>query len=86
MDLINHQDINVLVFHNDQDINFIINVYSDNNQMAIQALCHDLAKQLSHYLFFFYFSFLLDLLHKDRVLWTSSGTTVIISHSLIMNG
>jgi len=68
MDLINHQDINVLVFHNDQDINFIINVYSDNNQMAIQALCHDLAKQLSHYLFFFYFSFLLDLLHKDRVL------------------
>ena len=30
-------------------------------------LCHDLAKQLSHYLYFFSFSFLLDLLHIRSV-------------------
>ena len=33
-------------------------------------LCHDLAKQLSHYLFLFSFYFLLDLLYKEEV-WES---------------
>jgi len=28
------------------------------------SLCHDLAKQPSHYLYFFFFYFILDLLHK----------------------
>jgi len=37
-DLINHHDINVIDFHNGQDVNFIINVYSDNNQTALQVL------------------------------------------------
>jgi len=37
-DLINHCDINVIDFHNGQDINFIINVYSDSNQTALQIL------------------------------------------------
>jgi len=31
------------------------------------AKCHDLAKWLSHYLYFFFFLFLLDLLHKEGV-------------------
>ena len=35
-DIIDHRDINILSFHNYQDI---INVYSDSNQIAIQALC-----------------------------------------------
>jgi len=34
-DIINHWDINLLVFHNDQDTNFIINIYSDNNQAVL---------------------------------------------------
>jgi len=42
MDLINHHDISVLAFHNNWDINFIINVYSNKNQMALQVLCHDI--------------------------------------------
>jgi len=37
-DLINHWDINVIDFHNGQNVNFIINVYSDNNQTALQVL------------------------------------------------
>ena len=37
-DLINHCDINVIDFHNGQDINFIINVYSNSNQTALQVL------------------------------------------------
>jgi len=37
-DLINHQDINVIDFHNGQNINFIINVYSDSNQTALRVL------------------------------------------------
>jgi len=37
-DLINHHDINVIDFHNGQDVNFIINIYSDSNQTAIQVL------------------------------------------------
>jgi len=42
MDLINHYDISVLAFHNDWDINFIINVYSNKNQMALQVLCYNI--------------------------------------------
>jgi len=30
-DIIDHRDINVLAFHSGQHINFIINIYSDNN-------------------------------------------------------
>ena len=37
-DLINHCDINVINFHNGQNINFIINIYSDSNQTALQVL------------------------------------------------
>jgi len=37
-DIINHRDINIINFHNGQDINFIINVYSDSNQTALQVL------------------------------------------------
>lgn len=37
-DIIDHRDINILSFHNNQDINFIINVYSDSNQTAIKTL------------------------------------------------
>ena len=37
-DLINHRDINVIDFHNRQDVQCIINVYSDSNQTAIQIL------------------------------------------------
>jgi len=37
-DIINHRDINVLAFHSGQHINYIINVYSNNNQNALQFL------------------------------------------------
>jgi len=37
-DLINHCNINVIDFHNRQDVQCIINVYSDSNQTAIQIL------------------------------------------------
>jgi len=37
-DLINHRDINVIDFHNRQDVNFIINIYSDSNQIVLQVL------------------------------------------------
>jgi len=50
------------------------------------AILHviDLAKWLSYYLYFFFFSFLLDLLHKDEV-WESvtchmSGCHRVTSH------
>jgi len=33
-----HRDINILLFYNCQDINFVINVYSDSDQIAIWAL------------------------------------------------
>jgi len=33
--IINHRDINVLAFHFGQHINYIINIYSDNNQNAL---------------------------------------------------
>jgi len=38
LDIINHQDVNVLAFHSGQHINYIINVYSDNNQSALHFL------------------------------------------------
>jgi len=41
-DLINHRDINVIDFHNGQDVNFIINIYSDSNQTALQVLCNNI--------------------------------------------
>ena len=41
-DLINHCDINVIDFHNGQDVNFIINIYSDSNQTALQVLCNNI--------------------------------------------
>ena len=34
-DLIDHRDINVIDFHNGQNVNFMINVYSDSNQTAL---------------------------------------------------
>ena len=37
-DLINHRDISVIDFHNGQNVNFIINVYSDSNQTALRVL------------------------------------------------
>ena len=38
LDLINHCNINIVAFHNHQDTNLIINVYSDSNQTALQVL------------------------------------------------
>ena len=38
LDIINHCDINILAFHNDQDTYYIINIYSDNNQTTLQVL------------------------------------------------
>ena len=36
--IINYYNINIVAFHNDQDINFIINVYLDSNQIALYVL------------------------------------------------
>ena len=38
LDIVNYQDINVLAFHNDHNINFMINIYSDSNQIALYFL------------------------------------------------
>jgi len=38
LDIINHCNINILVFHNNWDTNYIINIYSDSNQTALQVL------------------------------------------------
>jgi len=35
LDIINYCDINVLSFHNEQNVNVMINVYSNNNQTAL---------------------------------------------------
>ena len=43
LDIINHCDINVLAFHNDQDTNYIINIYSDSSQTALQVLWQNMA-------------------------------------------
>jgi len=43
LDIANHQDINIIAFHNCQDINFIINIYSDFNQTALHALHNNVA-------------------------------------------
>jgi len=38
LNIINHWDINIMLFHNNQNINYIINVYPDNNQVTFQIL------------------------------------------------
>ena len=38
LDIINHRDVNVLAFHSGQLINYVINVYSDDNQSALHFL------------------------------------------------
>jgi len=38
LDIINHRDVNVLVFYSGQHINYVINVYSDDNQNALYFL------------------------------------------------
>jgi len=38
LDIINHQDISILAFHSDCNINFIINIYSNSNQTALHYL------------------------------------------------
>ena len=38
LDIVNHRDINVLVFHCDRYTNFIINIYSNSNQTALHFL------------------------------------------------
>ena len=43
LNIINHRDINVLAFHNDQDTNYMINIYSDSNQTALQVLQQNMA-------------------------------------------
>jgi len=42
LDIINYRDINVLFFHNEQDVNFMINVYSNSNQTALQFLSQNI--------------------------------------------
>jgi len=43
LDVINHRDINIVAFHNRQDLNHITNVYSDSNQTAIHLLHNNIA-------------------------------------------
>jgi len=38
LDIINHRDVNILAFHSGQHINYVINVYSDDNQSALHFL------------------------------------------------
>ena len=38
LDIINHQDVNVLAFHSGRHINYVINVYLDDNQSALHFL------------------------------------------------
>jgi len=38
LNIINHRDVNVLAFHSGQHINYIINVYSDDNQSVLHTL------------------------------------------------
>jgi len=49
-----------------------------------QDACYDLAKQLSHYLYSFSFSFLLDLLHIRSV--GKCHVTVSQCHSIMLWG
>ena len=39
LNIVNHQDINILAFHGDCNINFMINIYSNSNQTALHFLC-----------------------------------------------
>jgi len=41
-DIVNHRDINVLAFHNDHDMNFIINIYFDSDQTALCFLSQNI--------------------------------------------
>ena len=41
-DVINHCNINIVVFHNHHDINFTNNIYSDSNQTTLQVLCNNI--------------------------------------------
>jgi len=43
LDIINHHNINVLAFYNDWDTNYMINIYSDSNQTALQVLQQNMA-------------------------------------------
>jgi len=43
LDIANHRDINIVAFYNQQDVNFIINIYSDSNQSAFHALRNNIA-------------------------------------------
>jgi len=38
LNIVNHHDINILAFHYDHYTNFMINIYSDSNQTALQVL------------------------------------------------
>ena len=42
LDIINYQDINILAFHNNHDMNFIINVYFDSDQTALCFLSQNI--------------------------------------------
>ena len=42
LDIVNHCNINILSFHNEQDVNFIINIYSNSNQTALQFLSQNI--------------------------------------------
>jgi len=42
LDIVNYQDINILAFHNNHGINFIINIYSDSNQTALYFLSQNI--------------------------------------------
>jgi len=39
LDIVNYCNINILAFYSDHKINFIINIYSNSNQTALQFLC-----------------------------------------------
>ena len=43
LNIANYRDINIVAFHNQQDVNFIINIYSDSNQSVLHALCDNIA-------------------------------------------
>jgi len=38
LDIVNHRDVNILAFHSGQYINYVINIYSDDNQSALYFL------------------------------------------------
>ena len=42
LDIINYCDINIIGFYNHQDTSYIINIYSNNNQIALYVLCDNI--------------------------------------------